>query len=271
MSTYTVATKKDKEGGQDVVKFVANGTVNLAMADGHGKDGYYAALFAVDAWLTDPIEHSERVSRHLNEKSCFTGGTTFTSMIAKEGEIILSQIGDTEWLYITLDTFISTPFHHSPANLEEFRRIYSINPSLKWVYGGSENRPIFVEENGEWQKNPKGPESLCTVRGDPTAHVENAYGRGLAMTRTLGDPHMGLPNMPDIFHLHPDEPFAVVIATDGLWDVVQYEAIVKIVRRHLANKTAEDAATEIMSYALQENKRHFSDYHDDITIAVVMS
>jgi serine/threonine protein phosphatase PrpC len=96
------------------------------------------------------------------------------------------------------------------------------------------------------------------------------------MTRAIGDFHMKkvMTHLPTtIRRKDPESPatHAYVIATDGMWDAVQYQAICDIVceKRFVSTLDSEEAAKALLTYAKHENRTHFGKSYDNIAIAVV--
>ena len=104
-------------------------------------------------------------------------------------------------------------------------------------------------------------------------HLTGKPGPGLMMSRSLGDfiaKEVGVISVPDITKREIQANFRfIVIASDGLWEVLDEREVILIVRDFLNSKNPRDAALALVSHA-QNKWRSFSpNYIDDISVVVI--
>lgn len=92
---------------------------------------------------------------------------------------------------------------------------------------------------------------ITQVPGD-VLRVENQ----LSMTRALGDysldKHM-IPAIPDIIRYERDSSAAyLILACDGIWDVMDNEQVAKFVSERIGNTTLDDIVSQLFDRCLEE-------------------
>jgi len=226
--------------------------------------------------------------RWTKEGECFytcngnsvRGGSSATVLSILDDGIEISHVGDSEAMCVDCDkqTFEIMTADHSPTNLEEFLATKKRFPDARFMFekpvGYQIEREVFRQTpEGEWVMNMG--LAYSTVRNDFGAYV-NLDGNLLAMVRTIGDFHMKkvLTHVPTTIRRKDQETpgtRAYVIASDGMWDAVQYQAICDIVsdKRFVTTLDSDEASKALMTYATKENLKHFGRNYDNIAIAVV--
>lgn len=208
----------------------------LGVFDGHGRDGHDVSMF-VSVHLIEEI-HKE-VSRH-KRRSDFRdvgilrafervdemvrkrddtqdSGTTAVVAVVCYEEIIIANVGDSGAAFMFRDgTVRYVTRDHSPNDPRETRRINRIGGAVRNCEG---THRVFniIPETGELDG-------------------------GLALSRAFGDLSLetaGVNSNPDItsypFGMRPgpdgwrERPMMLILATDGLWDVVDEAAIPHLV------------------------------------------
>jgi serine/threonine protein phosphatase PrpC len=95
---------------------------------------------------------------------------------------------------------------------------------------------------------------------------------GIAMSRSMGDTEgtkAGIISTPDVSELVLKcKDKIVVIASDGVWEVISNEKVLEIVKEFYGKGKAEDAAKELVGIAGKE-WRKISTSSDDITAIVI--
>jgi len=306
--TIKISSVSDIGGSREMQDSVGFDSKRVIVADGHGKYGKgiadYSVLTALhhSEYFGDELfgimERSasatiERALLNANVSwsktgDCFfshdgdyvRGGTTATVLSILDDGIELSHVGDSEAMCVDCEkgTFEIVTSDHSATNLNEFLEAKKRYPGARFMFekqgGYQAEREVFRQTpEGEWVMNT--PMTYSTVRNDFGSYVE-FDGNLLAMTRAIGDFHMKkvmthLPTTirrkdPSVATTH-----AYVIATDGMWDAVQYQAICDIVceKRFVSTLDSDEAVKALMDYAKQENLKHFGKNYDNIGIAVV--
>ncbi|CAK4073162.1 unnamed protein product [Aphanomyces euteiches] len=181
--------------------------------------------------------------------TCVYGGTTATIAVIHHNRLIVANVGDSTALLArphnetspesnqdetNLPSHLSIlTGHHAPDSKEEYERILSANPhsTLQFLYDHSTDRdqdPIHSTSttsklSARYVKNVR-HEWATVVSAPPDAkHADS-----LAFTRSLGDFHLhahGLSCEPDVTESTIEPGMCLVVASDGVWDVWQYEQV----------------------------------------------
>lgn len=263
----------------------------FVVADGHGRGGKVAAMAACEAFDTVTSDMSMEDAFSLAEDAVAIaltrearpsiGGTTASVLfIDRNGQCQVGHVGDSAVRYYDEDgppEGVSLMEDHSPSSMEEFRRIYATHPDTRFVYTFPPSRrtkeqPVFIDQDGEWVYNPV-QGWKCTVRDEYATYVVGPKRECLAMTRALGDFNMkngGVIATPSIVCAPPPPTGVVrriVLASDGLWDVLRYEEVGDIVRR---SKTEENAAKILVDAAICASDARFGPAGNDNITAIVV-
>ena len=174
-------------------------------------------------------------------------GTTCLIIIYIGDKIICYNIGDSRAVYINKD-FKCIPISkdHKPENNDEKLRIEESGGIVKKDYL---NYGIYRV----WSKNGKYP--------------------GLAMSRSIGDyvaKSLGVINEPDIYEINivKNNVNAIILSSDGLWDVINYNQLEKIMLEYIKLNDCIGCVNELTFEAKKlYNKKNISS--DDITIIVI--
>eukprot|EP00919_Chromeraceae_sp_WS-2016_P074010 GHVR01175055.1.p1 GENE.GHVR01175055.1~~GHVR01175055.1.p1 ORF type:complete len:254 (-),score=55.72 GHVR01175055.1:341-1102(-) len=196
-----------------------------------------------------------RTGRDLDNSEIDTAfsGTTCVSVMFKNKTIICANVGDSravmarcrsgKWYAIPLSD------DHKPDRPDEMKRIIANNGRVE----------SFRGDNGE-------------AIGPARVWLKHTEAPGLAMSRSFGDSiasSVGVTYEPEFksAEMTNDDKF-VVIASDGLWEFLSNEDVVKIVRRHWQDRSAEAACDELVQQAVARWKRE-EDVVDDTTVTVI--
>lgn len=253
--------------------FIGDGVYGVF--DGHGTHGLAAATAARDCLSSPTATFAEAEAAVLSTK----GGTTASVVrIDKDtGAIEVNHVGDTEVRYYDLgqsegqfegqsQSGVNLTLDHSALSKDEFLRIREREgPKGSFVFARSyrymPERFVFVEDAAAdrgWRVDDAYGNFYSTVRKDWATYVSNELGDKLAVTRALGDDHMkpcGVIAEPSVVTASGAEsPRAVVIASDGVWDVMQYEEVGEIVRRTDLVGNAEAAAHAVLGATLEKQR-----------------
>lgn len=236
------------------------------------------------------------------------GGTTASVLRIDRmtGAITCASVGDSEVRFYDFGTDAAADGttlcgDHTATNLEEYVRVLAFaaekgRPEPRFAYdtqGGRlsrEDRCPFVrnEEDTAWVPNPAGGFFHCDVRENYAAYIYAPNGEGLAMTRALGDFNMsryGVSQEPHVVTV-PPPPLqedamvrAVVWASDGMWDLLQYADVGAVVRRadfvhrgddgQIVAGRAAEAAAALLELAKERTRAAFGgSLGDNITVGV---
>lgn len=262
----------------------------FCVADGHGGRGKAVAevVCAAVAAYADAPGFSElfaavdsAVETIIDTSAPFKNGGGTTASVLKidaDGTCRVAHVGDSEVRVFDRDDTDgeALTLDHSVTNLAEFHRVRSSHGEANFLFqnGPYTHRPVFVQTEGEWSMNPLGGFSYCNVRSEWSAYVVSADKSKLAMTRAIGDLHMrsaGVISAPDVVTVAPHDAGirAIVMASDGLWDAMQYSDVRAIVRDPECLGNAEVAADRLLDAALVNGGRLFGAAMDNITVIVI--
>ena len=181
-------------------------------------------------------------------------GSTSVMIFLLNDILICSNIGDSQCFLFNcssedLWTFESLSKQHLASDEKEQKRI---------LENGGEIHPYY-EEDGVFE----GPDRI---------YAKNKVYPGLVMSRTLGDleaKKIGVISEPDIIakKIEKNSKF-VVLASDGLWDVLKPYDVNRIIRPFFKKGDIEGACQALMKKAKQQWIKD-KEERDDITIIIV--
>lgn len=211
-----------------------DGKCFFGIFDGHGKNGSDISEY-VSKFFFQRLLESGRFSLaadimqkdlEKNEKAQLSGTTAIMGLI-EGGLLTIGNIGDSRLLYLRNNKILFTTKDHKVSDEKEIERIY---------------------DNGGW------------VNGD---YVVSSKGHGLAMTRSLGDIVAHTNNIvsadPTLYQVHVRAGDKMIIASDGLWDVLTDEDVQYIINEFSGVNDLEITAQYLVKYARMLNS------NDDIT------
>jgi len=175
------------------------------------------------------IQLDKNLSKIVNDNS---GSVCIASLIGQKN-IVLINVGDSRGIIISKDgqVLVSTQ-DHKPTVRKEQERIHKAGGQI-------------------------------TQTGNDVPRVEEQ----LAMTRALGDYSVDkhvVPAVPDIIEYPRDSSAAyLILACDGIWDVMNNEKVALFVTQRASNTTLENIASELLDYCLQQGSS------DNMTVYIV--
>ena len=251
----------------------------VGLYDGHGKAGHVASCHAAHTIATlvdsessaqgeavepDHLESSlskHFVAAHTAMNSAMPGsarfsGTTATVVLLTDRQLYIANVGDSRcikanrrgsrgWISATLTV------DDKPELEEESARISSSGGKVRTLSVGGVPRACRLDENGE------------------------VAGATLSLSRSLGDTAMksvGVIADPHVRSLElSDEDACLVLASDGVWDVMSNREVADICEDYSAEgKPASAAASAVVVEAQRRwDKSGGVDYRDDITATVI--
>lgn len=276
-SIASLFTKRGQKGvNQDAMLFIEDfasrtGTVFCGVFDGHGPHGHLIAKNVIDvlprklaacwqsmyeaakkplaalevdidagkefiigsdsigAWKNSFVEAFKLMDQELtmNDRlDCFSSGTTAVTLVKQGHDLILGNVGDSRAILGST---------REDGSLVATQLTVDLKPDV-----------------------PREAERITRLRGrvfamlnEPSVKrvwLPHLNSPGLAMTRALGDyclKNYGVICEPEITHwrLSPNDKF-IVLATDGIWDVLSNEQVVKTVASAPARTSAGKAVVE---------------------------
>ena len=181
-------------------------------------------------------------------------GTTCALLFILENKIICSNIGDSQCVLFYCSnedrwTHEIISIIHKPDNPKEKERILE--------YGGLIHP--YYDENGIFE----GPDRV---------YVKNKTYPGLCLTRSIGDilgEEVGIISEPDIIIKNIDSTCKyIILASDGLWDMVKPYDASRIVNPYFKKGDPEGACNALLKRANKNWEKDGSD-RDDITIIII--
>ena len=274
-------------------------SAKAVLCDGHGPEGHVFAQTVVDFQMASSTtnlndlfkETDEHLRTTISPKHSSTVSGTTCSFLSFDDEtrtIHAGNVGDSTIRYWdTVGDGVSVSYDHSPTDVSEYQRVLAAGGVC--LFHDNTNRylkgkqPIFTQKESSFVLNTGGSYYIKNVRKDPAAYLESPpssfeYGHKprLAMTRSFGDwilsPY-GLISTPNTTTLpYPTEGVtrAIVMASDGLWDVALDNAIGAIVRDpvYLDSRDSAGATAALMDLALDSGRKLFGPHVDNISIVV---
>ena len=289
-----------KKENQDTF-LVDAGTSTLAVFDGHGMHGLKAAQIARDtvaaggsftdaeaalktALLTLPDSMALPDGNVVRWGTSVRGGTTAAVVRVAGRKVTVEHVGDSEVMVVDCSTgeFKMLCNDHSSTSVTEYERVLkeaTITPNVFFdTQSGPSRRPVFTlkqppPQDGQmpWELNPTGGYYVSNVRRDWAAYVSRGDTQ-LNMFRAIGD--FGLKAaavtcQPDRLEhtLAAEGRSVVLVASDGLFDPLQYEAIRDCIQEN-KTRTAGEIAAAVLALGLSEGKRLFGSGQDNTTVCV---
>jgi serine/threonine protein phosphatase PrpC len=274
-----IGGSKNKEN-QDTF-FVGDGLYGVF--DGHAVHGKACAVAARDC-LARPEATFAEADAAVCARGVGGGGTTASvlRLNRETGEAEVSHVGDSDvrWYDGTVSEGIPLTADHSPTSIDEYRRYQAAGATARFQYAKYHSwdtpRTIFVPDitTGEPRQNPAGY-YYSTVRNDWAANVEDSETRAmLAMTRALGDidyKRIGVNAEPSVLTAPPvpSGTRAYIMASDGVWDIMQFAAVGAILMRPDLIGNAEAAANAVLEAALVQQRTLLGSGGDNATVVVI--
>jgi serine/threonine protein phosphatase PrpC len=253
----------------------ARGAYLFAVADGHGSKGHEVSSFIKDRLVGEfeatyssvkvedetvrTKETLKQTYRNLQSSLEIGGldashsGSTLVSVYIKGSALFCANVGDSRAVMGKQQGARWTAFplsrDHKPDDAKEAERIHKANGVVH----------KFVTRKGE-------------ALGPYRVWGSDDNSPGLAMSRSLGDciaQTYGVSSEPEVMQvdLDPSDRF-VILASDGLWELVGNQEAVEHVSHRLAKLNHEECASDLVDYAVGKWKA-CGDRRDDITVLVV--
>ena len=241
----------------------------IGVCDGHGMHGHFISEY-ISKFLPQKltsITNDESIKsvflslqNTLNNNSITKidsslSGTTCTSIIISQDKIICMNLGDSRAILARYEkgayNVINLSRDHKLNEHDEMKRIINKGGIIKQYYDNKLKESI-------------GPQRVF---------LNNSEIPGLAMSRSFGDSiahNIGVISEPEIFRFNynGNEKF-IVIATDGIWQFIDSEECVKIMKEYYENNM--DAVGGLNALVKEAFKRWKNEEEnvDDITAIVI--
>mmetsp|Transcript_4345 Transcript_4345/g.5729 ORF Transcript_4345/g.5729 Transcript_4345/m.5729 type:complete len:526 (-) Transcript_4345:357-1934(-) len=249
--------------------------------DGHGGDGHHVSKICRERFpkIWNETDQNmpaafKQMQTELEKAPCDArcAGATAVVVVSRNNKLEVGNCGDSRAVLGRRKsgqvTAVGLTVDHKPDRPDERRRVLAAGGqvgSRQLVVGHNSKGPVTM---------PLGPARVWyTTRGETM---------GLAMSRSLGDcivHTMGVSADPEMSeHACDNNDLFLIIATDGIWDVIESAQAVQLVAQHLARATAQggpaapwdvtDAST-VLATTARKRWESLSPMVDDITAIVV--
>ena len=239
---------------------INNKEYTFGVFDGHGLQGHLVSEEIKNFLKSMPSEHYsskqkilslfDSLSKNIENSNVIdvycSGSTAVVIHITKE-KIICANCGDSRAILISEKNngIIKMSRDHKPELSDEKKRIIASGGRVDKIYGVGPYRVWF--KDGDYP--------------------------GLAMSRSIGDTlahKVGVSSIPEFkeFNLNKSNPFAIVVASDGVWEFMSNEQVKNIVMKYKYNKDGFKCSKEIVEKA-REIWEGTSFAIDDITCVTV--
>ncbi|CAF2616123.1 unnamed protein product [Rotaria sp. Silwood2] len=180
---------------------------------------------------------------------------------------------------------IKNTFIHLDKNLMEVVKDHSgsvciaalISPKSAFLINIGDCRGIIISKDGQilsatkdHKPDVRKEQERIRKAGGHITKPKNSVLRvedKLAMTRALGDYSLDknvIPALPDVIEYPRDSSAAyLIIASDGIWDVMSNEQVASFISQRASNTTLDDIISQLFDYCLQQQST------DNMTIYVV--
>lgn len=255
----------------------------FGVCDGHGKNGEKVSAFVADRFplnlldafkdeeplgMTDDDAHfgsmiEELMFRALkttvqqleeSDIECRFSGCTFNAVFMMQDMVCSCNVGDSRAImgYMSsMSVAHQLSYDHTPYNLAEKQRIEKSGGVVSQMMDetGQACGPLRV-----WKPGENLP--------------------GLAMTRAVGDDYskaVGVSWKPDIIirNLKLNQQVVVFLSTDGVFEVVSNDEVLRVISGFVERKNVEGACDAVMSRVLEGWEANNYDVIDDITFVVI--
>lgn len=284
--SYFDLTKKNQDSYFVINKLLGFSRMHLiGVCDGHGQEGHTVSAFVKDNF---PIvfeaalkSRIERNNGYINEDELYKNnhyeldifealkntvnklfssdidvyfsGTTLNCLFIFGSNVIICNVGDSRAIMIAssnLSDIIKLSKDHKPTDTLEKTRLLKHNARIEQT----------KSETGD----PYGPMRVW---------LQNEDHPGLAMSRSIGDlvgASIGITWKPYVLYkeLSNSDDYIVVIATDGIWDVLSNSEVMSIVRKHWLTKNVDRAGEDLMAEAVKRWTSSQDVLRDDITFVI---
>jgi hypothetical protein len=292
-ATITVASRTHNGGNryqEDRARNItrSDGGICAGLFDGHS--GEKVAQMCFDKLPDHADLPLGSIIPALNEHARdLTGGSTASIVrVSPTGLVEVERVGDSSVRLYNLaassDGIELPEDDHSATSVAEYRRVSekfgAAGGGFRWFQQGvglipPTVRPVFTKTDaGEWQLNPAGGFQHCDVHKNWASYFVTSYNRPLAMTRAVGDNEFrpfGLISEPAVatHQLEAGTRSAIILASDGLWDIFPLADAYTIVGRSDLFGNADAAADELLRLGMERGHAAWGPVIDNITITVI--
>lgn len=215
--------------------------------DGHGDTSRqmmpYIRGLDFDDILSNNVCPATRLNEIINEGERFhiRSGCTFACAKIFENRVEAITVGDSNvYIYVNNELIYLSP-DHNINNKEEIQRLEEAGITFKTQY--DQTFKLLSATSLE----PDITQSLHFLSPTPYLEPETGCELFIAMTQTLGHHGItGLKPATKTIMIQPTDKVDVIVATDGVWDIIDPELIAED-KTMLLHNSAKDIATEAVN------------------------
>ncbi|CAG9329311.1 unnamed protein product [Blepharisma stoltei] len=243
----------------------------FTVCDGHGPSGHEISLQIKEIFpglvesklrhtkfslndLEDSLSKSiKKLTDQIAESKLPTenSGSTLNVVLVNGDKLVCANIGDSRAVLGSFNgqwTFKDLSRDHKPTEEDEKNRIIKSNGIVDHA------RSSFGKDIG------------------PLRVWQTINNHGLAMSRSIGDTiahEFGVSSEPEFSqrHLRENDKF-LIVASDGIWDVISSEEAVKLVANALEKNKKDTCCDSLINEATRRWKQAYNKSVDDITVIV---
>lgn len=226
----------DGHGGANVAKYSGKHVHELVLKSTQYSEGNIGEALESGFLTTDEEMLKDPSMRYE------TSGCTAVAIVLKDNRVYCANAGDSRCIYSKAGMAIPLSYDHKPSNPDELRRI--------------KNAGGFVE--------------FGRVNGNLA--LSRAIGDFLFKTNTkIGPKEQAVTAFPDVISAElTDDTEFIVLACDGIWDVLSNQQVVDFVRERIAKKVPlAEICEQMMDHCLAPKTRTTGAGCDNMTVVIV--
>jgi serine/threonine protein phosphatase PrpC len=234
----------DGHNGSQVAQFAKQNLHNNIFNDGQFPKNISQAI--INGFIKT---HNDLPKGEISQEK----GCTALVLIVGNGQINIGWAGDSRILLVKSNgKFFASKDHNIGTNQEEILRVIN-------------SKGILIEQDGH--RYIRGIQ--VTKRNKKTREYEDAT-RVVTPTRGLGDKNFtGVIPEPEVFSTHLNDYKFAILATDGLWHLLNNEEAVHFVSTNLPKIGIKETCSGLIKFALAKAEQNNITDIDDITAIIV--
>jgi serine/threonine protein phosphatase PrpC len=256
--------KKDCQDDYEI--FEKNGTLLAVLFDGHGSNGHLVSSFCKESIGSYFLSKSEKFEisaktaieemiikcdeelKKSNIDTSLSGSTAVVLYINSNG-IHVGSVGDSRAVLSTIPKSLADYHKSSSKSSSKFNRVIVPVRNLQAIALTVDQKPNHSQELKRIQTAGGEVRRIADELGNPLGPyrvwIKNETTPGLAMSRSIGDKiasSIGVISKPILnsFKMYPNIDQFIVIASDGIWDVMENIEVVNFVEKFRMNCMGRD-------------------------------
>ena len=251
----------------------------FAVFDGHGINGHLVSKYVKEYFQNfflniDNNDNNDNLNSHdeniiykkLSNETLIKEKSKLLENFLLEKPFSIQYSGTTCIIIIFIEDNILC------YNIGDSRAVY-INKKYNCIPISKDHKPEIPKEKSRIEECGGIVQKDYMNHGVYRVYIKNGKYPGLAMSRSIGDyvaKSLGVINEPDFYEINiiKNNIQSVILSSDGLWDVVNYNQIEKIAEEYIIRDDCVGCVNALIDEAKKNNrKKNIS--CDDITIIVI--